>query len=333
MNTRPRTSRSILRIWGRLKRFQPKAFRTMLLMSLLTVYTLPAAATSNSIDVHKKPNLQTISTTFTPSADSYVDSSNPSTNYGSQTQLRGDGSPTVRGYLRFNVQGLSGSITRATLRIYANSSSSVGYEIQGVSNNSWVESTITYNNAPSVGSAIGSSGGFSGGVWTSVDITSYIAGNGSYNLALVVTDSTAISFASRESGTRAPQLIIESQNTSTPTPTQTATSLPTATPTFTPTTTPSPTETSTPTEPQPASETPTATPTLPQQSTGTVTPTFTPTDAGNPISVTFIAIADAYVDSNRRSTNYGSLTTLRADGSPTIRSYLRFNVQGVTTVT
>jgi acid phosphatase type 7 len=177
--------------------------------------------------------------TLAPIADSYVEAGSPSTNYGSQMQLRGDGSPVVRSYLRFDVQGLSGAVTRVTLRIFANSASTGGYEIRSVSNNTWVESTITYNNAPAVGNVLGSSPGFNAGVWTTVDITGYITGNGTYNLALTVPGSTAISFASREAGNNAPQLIVETQSgsvatatrTSTPSGNPTATRTPTRTPT------------------------------------------------------------------------------------------------------
>jgi hypothetical protein len=75
---------------------------------------------------------------------------------------------------------------------------------------------------------LGESGGFSGGNWTSVDITSYITGNGTYNLALTVPGSTAISFASREAGTTAPQLVIETLGGTAPKPTRTPTSIPTS---------------------------------------------------------------------------------------------------------
>jgi hypothetical protein len=136
----------------------------------------------------------------------------------------------VRSYLRFNVQGLSGTLTKATLRIFANSASSGGYEIRGVSSNTWNESTITYSNAPAIGNLLGTSGGFSAGFWTSVDITPYITGNGTYNVGLTVPGVTAISFASREAGTTAPQLIIETQGGSTATPTSTPTRTPTSSP-------------------------------------------------------------------------------------------------------
>lgn len=147
--------------------------------------------------------------TFTPAADAYINQSSPTTNYGASTQLRADGSPLVRSYLRFNVQNLSGTVvTRVTLRIYANSSSTVGYDIRLVTS-TWSESSITYNNAPPFGSAASASGRFSGGQWTTVDITSLITGNGTYNLALTTASSTAFSLASREAGANAPQLIIE----------------------------------------------------------------------------------------------------------------------------
>jgi len=147
----------------------------------------------------------------------------------------------VRSYLRFDVQGVGGTVSRATLRIYANSASTGGYEIRNVSNNTWGETSITYSNAPAVGSILDTSGGFNSGVWTTVDVTPYITGNGSYSLALTVPGSTAVSFASREVGNNAPQLTVEIQGGSvaTATATRTATAaVNTPTTTRTPTRTP-----------------------------------------------------------------------------------------------
>ena len=62
----------------------------------------------------------TASTTFVSAADSYVDSSSPSSNFGTSTAMRVDATPTVRSYLRFNVSGLTGTVTNATLRVFAN---------------------------------------------------------------------------------------------------------------------------------------------------------------------------------------------------------------------
>jgi hypothetical protein len=137
-----------------------------------------------------------------------VNESSPTTNYGTANQLRIDGSPLVRSFIRFNVQNVTGRITRVTLRVYANSTSSVGYDVRNVTS-SWSESSITYNNAPPFGSAISTSGSFNGGVWTSVNLTSLVTGNGTYNIVLTTASGTAVSFGSRESGANAPQLIIE----------------------------------------------------------------------------------------------------------------------------
>jgi hypothetical protein len=115
----------------------------------------------------------------------------------------------VRSYLRFNVQGVGGPITRATLRIFANSASSSSIAANGVSNNTWTETGITYNNAPSMGTSLNSAGPVVTGTWISIEVTAYITGNGTYNIALTTPGSTAISLASRESGANAPRLIIE----------------------------------------------------------------------------------------------------------------------------
>jgi hypothetical protein len=354
--------------------------------------------------------------TFNPVADAYVSQSSPTTNFGTSTQLRVDGSPLVRSYLRFNVQNLRGRVTRATLRVYANTSLSTGYEARAVTDNTWGETSINYNNAPAFGLAAGNSGRVTAGTWNDIDVTSLITGNGSHNIALTTGSSTALSLASREAADK-PQLIVEAQIptptalptntptstlTSTPTETGTDTPLPspTGTETMTPTATdtPSPTVTATETETPPATavdpnDTPTATQTetptpgdpptdtpvpvdtetstpgdpptatpipaetetptpsdLPTDTpvpadTETPTPLDPPTDTPVPTDTliptataaatsgiqtfTFTPAADSYVNASSPTTNYGSSTQLRADGSPIVRSYLRFNVQGL----
>lgn len=146
--------------------------------------------------------------TIAPAADAYVNAGSPTSNYGSATALRADASPDLHSYLRFDVQGLSGTVTKATLRVYANSSSSLGCLAHRVDDNTWDEAALNYNNAPAVGNALGASGAFGAGAWVEIDVTGYIAGDGTYSLALTTTSSTALSLASRESA-NVPQLIIE----------------------------------------------------------------------------------------------------------------------------
>jgi len=243
---------------------------------------------------------------YNPVADVYVNSSSPTSNYGSSTALRTDASPDVHSYLRFDVQGFSGYITKATLNIYANSGSAIGFDAYGVADNTWGEYTTVYNNAPVVGGVIGSSGPVSGGAWYSIDVTSQVTGAGLVSFALLSTDSRAISMSSRE-GANPPVLVIDT-SPSAPTATPTPTSTPTDTPTPTPTTFVTPTETPTPTP--------------------TNTPTDTPTPTIAPSTLSYNPVADTYVHSSSPTSNYGHSISLRTDASPDVHSYLRFDVQG-----
>jgi hypothetical protein len=233
---------------------------------------------------------------FVPLADAYVNATTPTTNYGFQTTLRADASPDIRSYLRFNVSGLTSPITSAKLRIHANSASGVGYQIRAVSDNTWTEGGINYNNAPAMGGLINTHGSFSAGQWTEVDVTSYVTGNGSYNFALATNSNTSINFGSHEESANSPQLVIQTQGgpvitstfTSTATRTSTATSSPTATVTLTPTSTLTSTPTftatatATPSQTPTATETPTSTPTATNTPTETATPSQTPTNTPVP---------------------------------------------------
>ena len=170
----------------------------------------PTATQTRTPTATQTATLTTGSTfTFTSIADSYVDSSNPTINYGTATTFRVDGSPIVRSYVRFSVQGLNGTVTKATLRVFANSASSSSLVANSLSDNTWSETTINYNTAPPIGSSLGSVSPITAGVWISINITSYITGNGTYSLVLNTPGGTAVSLASRESGANAPQLVVE----------------------------------------------------------------------------------------------------------------------------
>lgn len=72
-----------------------------------------------------------------------------------------------------------------------------------------------------------------------------------------------------------------------------------------------------------ATSTPTQTPTR--------TPTFTPSPTQPGQLSTSTPVADAYVKAANPTTKYGTATTPRTDNSPIVRSYLRFNVEGLNT--
>jgi hypothetical protein len=171
-----------------------------------------AAATPTAVGTLPAPSPTQSSSTggvaFSPVADAYVTADIPNTNYGLSKMIRFDSSPVVNGYLTFSVQGLSGSIASAKLRIYANSSSSSGCKVFSVPDVSWGEKTITFNNAPALGGQIGSYGAIKSSSWIEIDVTPLVKGNGTFSLAISGLNATAVSLASRESGTFVPQLVV-----------------------------------------------------------------------------------------------------------------------------
>lgn len=146
--------------------------------------------------------------TVLPLMDTYVKEDSPSSSYGSSDQIRVDGSPIVRSYLKFDVQGISGPVTSAKLRIYANSSQAKGFDVRAVADNNWSDA-ITYVNAPPVPSTVlGSSGTIASGNWYEIDVTPAISKNGMISFVLTTTDVQALSLASKESS-HPPVLIIK----------------------------------------------------------------------------------------------------------------------------
>jgi hypothetical protein len=186
----------------------PTAIFTPTFSSTPVVTNTPTPTSTPTATSTPTPTSGTTSVTFIPVADTYVNAANTGTNYGSVTTLRLDSSPDVHAYLRFTVSGLSGTISQVRLMLFANNSDSQGIRAWAVSNNTWGELTTNYTNAPALGNQLATSGSFATGVWVSLDVTSYVTGNGTYSFGITNLSSTAISMASRESGANAPQLVI-----------------------------------------------------------------------------------------------------------------------------
>jgi acid phosphatase type 7 len=278
----------------------------------------PSPGVSPSLSPGVSPSLSPSPTpggsaTFPAAADSYVDASAPTATHGTLTSLRVDASPVVRSYLRFNVTGLTGAVGGATLRVWANTAQATGYDAYSVADNTWAEMTITAANAPPFGQTrLGSSGKIAAGTWTNLDVTAAISGNGIVSFGLSTTSSTAVSLSSRE-GLHPPQLVVVSSGSG---QTSSPTIRPSDSPTNPPTASPSPT-------PKPTSTT-AATP------TPAATPSPTAYETGSPGSATVTPAADSYVDVSSPASNFGKQTQVRFDGSPVVRTYLRFSVTGVT---
>jgi hypothetical protein len=193
----------------RVDRRRARASLTVILTVVVGASALVASAASSA----------SASATFAPTADAYVDSGTPDSNYGAAVDLRTDNLPTrQRGYLRFAVSGLTGAVHQATLRVYANWTNPVGVAVHPVSDTTWGEATVTYTNAPPMGATTVNSQPTTQGAWLDIDVTSLVTGNGALNLGLTASLLTGDAahphrypqndLASRESGATAPQLVV-----------------------------------------------------------------------------------------------------------------------------
>ena len=144
--------------------------------------------------------------TFGPIADAYVSSSTGTSNFGTAAVLQVGASPSLHTYLQFDVEGVSGAITSATLRLYATTAGS-GSSVHGTST-AWTETGITYANAPTYGATIASVSNFAAGAWITYNVSSLVVGNGLVGFAYTSASASPISFASREDAAHAPQLLV-----------------------------------------------------------------------------------------------------------------------------
>jgi len=97
-----------------------------------------------------------VETRLAPDADARVEQANPDNNYGASSRLVADLSPVTEAYLRFTVPALSGTITKATLRLRVENSTGNGPKVRATASE-WAESTLTWNNRPGPGT-LGSGG-------------------------------------------------------------------------------------------------------------------------------------------------------------------------------
>ena len=121
------------------------------------------------------PAISTV--TLAAVGDAKVKSTSPTKNYGTETTLRARaGSPAWRGFVQFDLSSITGTVTQATLRLYATDDSPTGGSFHDVAD-SWTESTITYASAPPLTNLITTTGAVSTGTWLELDVTATVAGN------------------------------------------------------------------------------------------------------------------------------------------------------------
>jgi len=131
-------------------------------------------------------------------------------------------SNTRRSYLRFDLSGISGTIVDADLQLYLRVyRSGTTHRLHAVSDDTWQESTLTFNNAPAQGTILDS--------WSPTRVDYYWAsatsqvqtevdGDGEISLGLSVSSDRQNEYSSSENGTTAqrPKLIVVYQEFTNP---------------------------------------------------------------------------------------------------------------------
>ena len=294
---------------------------------------------------------------FLPTDDAHVKSSSPALSFGLKPTIRQlkTSTETINTYLKFVVNGLSGPVQSAKLRLYVEDASSDGGSAFTVLNHyagtttPWTESGLNWNNAPAIsGATLSSAGAVSVGTWVELQVTAAISGNGTYSFGLKNNSINIVYYTSKE-GSNKPELLIQVGSGSPPAPSISS---------FTPSSGAVGTAvtitgsnftgaTSVKFNGTPAasftvdSSTKLRTTVPAGATTGRISVTtadgtalsangFTVTTAGSS-TLTFLPVADSYVKLSAPTNNYGLLDPLRLRETSTnaINTYLKFDVVGV----
>ena len=162
-------------------------------------------------------------------ADAFVTEAGRNQNFGRSRELLVDASPTVRAYVRFNVDLKSGDVRHVTLLLYSRKRLRTGYQARLVRSD-WREERITYGNAPRLSPTFVASGPVRARAWKAVDVTSLVTGaQNSVSFVLTTASARGGVFSSRETGLHGPRLVVETmRNDTTQSTTTTTAELPRA---------------------------------------------------------------------------------------------------------
>jgi glucose/arabinose dehydrogenase/PKD repeat protein len=175
--------------------------------------TMPAAgAAYHATFAPFAPGSRTLS--FAAEADARVEQPAPSSNFGTSNSLRMDqatgAAEDIDTYMRFAVEGITGRIASAKLRLR-----STGNTISGVAvhtaGGGWTETGINWTNQPPFPpGSIAQVVGIEAQQWVEWDVTSAVMGDGAVNLRLTPTGDDGVTFHSREASnqTLRPQLVV-----------------------------------------------------------------------------------------------------------------------------
>ena len=158
--------------------------------------------------------------TFLPVADVTAKEDKANKNQGSTPtlQVKVQRGKSLQTFLKFDLSSLSGNVTSAKLRIYCTDASADAGRLYGLTNSSWTESGLTWNNRPSLpGGSITTLGSVSKNSWKELDVTSVVRSAGVFAFAIANGSSDMSSYSSRQ-GSSPPQLVVTTGRWSMPSP-------------------------------------------------------------------------------------------------------------------
>ncbi len=173
-----------------------------------------------------------------PTDDTKVNKSSPATNYGKSTSVEVDGGGTYEEiYMKFDLSSLAGkNIVSAKMKVKVDNTSTSTQYYKLVSDTSWLETGINYNNRPAKSSTAFTTGtGGPSGSTQLIDMTSAVKSNLGKKFAFGIDMTTAdgFGFKSKETSNVSdkPALIVEYTDIpSTPSPVISYTPTPTVSP-------------------------------------------------------------------------------------------------------
>ncbi len=144
----------------------------------VSVTATTSAGTSNGVSFTYTSGGTSYTNTLYTTHDSMVSATNPANTYGTgnnmQVQKTG-GTTDLDSYLKFDLSSCQGTtVTSAKLRVYKNGNSTAhAINVFSCSDDSWVESTLCWNNKPAKGTSQASLSVQNTG-WYEWTITSYV---------------------------------------------------------------------------------------------------------------------------------------------------------------
>ena len=143
-------------------------------------------------------------------ADAFVKSSTPTTNYGYNSYLAADNN-FYNTYLKFDLQGNKGRVLDAMLRLYSLAGASTQWQLYKVNNDTWTESGLTWNNQPGGDTLLATitapaSAGFV--YWDIAQELQHIGTDSTLSLEVVATAGVYSAFGSRQgTSSQAPRIV------------------------------------------------------------------------------------------------------------------------------